>query len=60
MRAVSEGYFGAGAGDELDRMAPFDHLRFWEQLQRRGNTFRLPAPLLTLMERAMSDDGGST
>ena len=62
MRAVGEGYFGAGAGAslevdaELDRLEPFDHLRLHPLLQRRGNIFELPAPLLELMRRAMSDD----
>ena len=57
LRAVGEGYFGAAAAPQLERLQPFDHLRFWEQLQRRGSVFELPAPLLTLMERAVSDDG---
>jgi len=60
MRAVGEGYFGAAAAPELERMAPFDHLRFWEQMQRSGSIFELPAPLLTLMERAVSDDAFSS
>jgi len=60
MRAVGEGYFGAAAAPELERMQPFDHLRFWEQLQRRGSIFELPTPLLTLMERAVSEDGVSS
>jgi len=58
MRAVGEGYFGAAAA--LERLQPFDHLRFWEQLQRRGSIFLLPAPLLALMERAVSEDGVSS
>ncbi len=60
MRAVGEGYFGAAAAPELERLQPFDHLRFWEQLQRRGSIFLLPAPLLALMERAVSEDGVSS
>jgi hypothetical protein len=37
-------------------MRPFDHLRFWEQLQRRGNIHDLPAPLLALMRAAVAAD----
>jgi len=56
LRAVGEGYFGAGAAPDLDRMQPFDHLRFWSQLQREGSLFDLPEPLLDLMLRALAAD----
>ena len=62
MRAVGEGYFGAGAGAspevnaQLDRLEPFDHLRSHPLLQRRGNIFELPAPLRELMRQAMRND----
>jgi len=56
MRAVGDGYFGAGASAELDRLESFDHLHFHPLLQRRGCIFDLPAPPLELMRRAMSDD----
>jgi hypothetical protein len=57
MRAVGEGYFGRRP--ELDDLQPFDHLRFWSVLQRRGRLGDLPAPLLTLMRTAIFEDGAA-
>ncbi len=54
MRAVGEGYFGPRP--ELELLRPFDHLRFWTVLQRRGHLDDLPATLLDLMRAAIRDD----
>jgi len=56
LRAVGDGYFGPDAAPELDRLQPFDHLRFWEVLQRCGHLRELPGPLLRLMRDAIQTD----